>query len=175
MRRGAATLAVAALFLFPSPMGHRPSPRRAVIYLQPGSVSQDKQWRHCFGYCQQHGLDVVGMVRPAAIADAVAMVVDGAADLVVSAFATRPGPEDLRSQAADAGVPVEYVRPPVLRRELAETVVTVWNNTGRNVDEAARLLGLTTRNVRAALERLGLRPNGGSGGGRNGRAPDSRE
>lgn len=174
MMAGAAALAVAALALFPNPTGPQQR-RRAVIYVQPGSVSQDKQWRHCFGYCQQHSIDIVGMVRPTAIADAVAMVADGDADLVVSAFATRPGPEDLRSQASDAGVPVEYVRPPVLRRELAETVVTVWKNTGRNVDEAARLLGLTTRNVRAALDRLGFRPNGGSGNGRNGRAPDSRE
>jgi hypothetical protein len=168
--RWAAAFALLALTITPHPPA-----RRAVIYIQPGSVSPDRQWRHCFAYCQEHGIDVVGLVRPTAITDAVAMVADGEADLVVSAFAERAQPEDLRSQAADAGVPVEYVRPPVLRRELAEAVVTVWKNTGRNVDEAARLLGLTTRNVRAALERLGIRPNGGRNTGRNGRAPDSRE
>lgn len=172
MRWRAATLAVAALLFFPTP---GPPIRRAVIYLQPGSVSQDRQWRHCFAYCQQNDIEIVGLVRPTAIADAVAMVVDKTADLVVSAFASRPGPEDLRSQAAEAGVPVEYVRPPVPRRELAEAVLAVWSNTGRNVDEAARLLGLTTRNVRAALERLGMYPNGGGDKGRNGKPPDSRE
>jgi len=173
MRWRAAALAAAALLLFPTP-GPRQQ-RRAVIYLQPGSVSQERQWRHCFAYCQEHDIDPIGVVRPAAIADAVTMVVDGDADLVVSAFAARPHPEDLRSQAADAGVLVEYVRPPVLRRELAEAVVTVWKNTGRDTVEAARLLGLTTRNVRAILERLGIYPNGGRGKGRNDGPPDSRE
>lgn len=176
MRPGAAILAVAALsLLFPNTVGPQKPLRRALIYLQPGSVPQDRQWRHCFEYCRQHNITVVGVVPPTAIADAVATVADGDADLVVSAFASRPNPEDLRTLAADAGVPVEYVRPPVVSRAMAQSAATVWKNTGRNVEEAARLLGTTTRNIRAALERLGLHPNGRSGKDRNDGPPDSRE
>lgn len=166
--RVAAAFALIALPLTP----HTPA-RRAVIYIQPGSVSRDRQARLCLHYCDQHNLSFVAVTGE--ITDAVAATVGGRVDVIVTAFAGRSRPGDLREVAAGAGVEVEYVRPPVLRRELAEAVVTVWRNTGRNVDEAARLLGLTTRNVRAALERLGIYPNGGSHRGRNGGAPDSRE
>jgi hypothetical protein len=165
---------LAALVVAGSILSRSPTSRRAVVYIQPGAVSSERQLRHCIDYCTRHGYDLTTIVPPAGIADAVAAAIDDEG-VVVTAFASRSGPNDLRSQALAAGVPVEYVRPPVIRRELAEAVVTVWRNTGRNLDEAARLLGLTTRNLRSALERLGMYPNGGIDSGRNGKAPDSRE
>jgi hypothetical protein len=167
-RWAAAFALLAALAITPHPPA-----RRAVIYIQPGSVSRDRQARLCLRYCDEHDLSFVAVTGE--IADAVAAIAGGRVDVIVTAFAGRSRPGDLREVAASAGVEVEYVRAPVPRREMAEAVVTVWRNTGRNVDEAARLLGLTSRNVRAALERLGIYPNGGSHRGRNGKAPDSRE
>lgn len=157
MRPGAATLAVAALLLFPpTVVGPRtPSLRRAVIYVQPGSVSRDRQLKHCTDYCTEHGYDVHSIVPHAGVKDAVATAA-GEADLIVTAFAGRSRPGDLRELAADAGVPVEYVRPPVVRREIVVMLATMYRESGRDIRKMAQMLGETTSSLRATLARMGI-------------------
>jgi hypothetical protein len=145
-------------------------PNRAVIYVQPGTVPHDRQAQACAEFCRARGFEVVAVVPPHGAADAVEMVTAGRAGLIVSAFAARHRPGDIRDLAADAGVRLEYVRPPVVRRDVAEIIAHAYGRE-RDVRRVADLLGITTGGVRAALSRLGIRvPRQG-----NGTTPDSRE
>lgn len=159
MRWRAAALAVAALLLIPAPSGRPPArPRRAVIYLQPGSVAHDRQMKACIEYCDERGYEwdtVTGLIEAA-----VAVVAARDADLVLTAFASRSRPEDLRTQAASAGVRVEYVRPPLPGRERGNVIAEMYRNSNGSdgdVKLIARFLGDTTDNILAIIRRLGIR------------------
>lgn len=154
MRWRAAALAAAALLLITSPAAPPPKRRRAVVLLQPGSVPNDRQVRACATYCDDHGLDWDTITS--VVEDAVAVAAAGDADLVLAAFASRSRPDDLRTQALAAGVAVEYVRPPAVRREVADLLAVMYRRSG-DVAQMARLLGETTEGLARTLHQLGIR------------------
>jgi len=144
---------------------------RAVIYIQPGTVPRDRQAIFCLEYCESHNLEVVGVVLPAGLKDAVEMTASGAADVVVTAFAGRSRPGDLRELAQAADVIVEYVRAPVVRREIRNMLEVMYRRSSGDVSVMARMLGESTDGLRRSLGRMGiLNPQRW-----NGTAPDSRE
>lgn len=143
----------------------------AVIYIQPGTVPHERQMMFCLEYCQRHDYRVAAIVPSHGAPDAVEMVDHGQADLIVAAFSARARPGDVRDLAAEHGVPVEYVRPPVVRKEVGELVARVYQNSGRDIAHTAKLLGLDTRGIRNILSRMGIRlPRR-----EDGTTPDSRE
>jgi len=139
-----------------------------VIYIQPGSVSAERQWQMCVEHCRRHDYEWSVIVPAAGAADAIELVVSGAAEFIVTAFSARPRPGDIRFLAAERDVRIEYVRPPVVRREVADLVVRVYRNSGRDLHRTARILGYDIGSIRAALVRMGIRIG-------NGTTPDSRE
>lgn len=142
-----------------------------MIYIQPGTVPRERQLQFCLEFCQARSFQVVAIVPPHRPGDAVGMVAAGRAAVIVSAFSSRHRPGDVRDLAAEHGVHVKYVRPPVVRREVGELVVQVFRNSGNDVEKTAKMLGYDTGGIRAVLARMGVRvPRQG-----NGMAPDSRE
>lgn len=131
---------------------------RAVIFYQPGTP-HPKQLRTCLAFCDDNGIQPVAIVPSGRPSDAVRMVHNGDADLVVAAFATRhPRAGDLWVVAVDAGVRVRYAREP--RLEAGRLIAGIYHRSGGDASLAARLLGTTTANLTAALARLGIRRNG---------------
>lgn len=148
-----------------------PDRLKAVVYLQPGSVPQRRQAAFCLEYCEEHGCRIVGVVPPDRPLDAVQMVADRQADLVVTAFAARARGGGIRELAEAAGVQLVYVRPPTVRREVGDMIVRMYRRSGGDVDLVAELVGESPEEIRALLARLGVvvpKP-------RNGSPPTSRE
>lgn len=129
------------------------APRRAVIYVQPGSVPRERQARFCLEYCEACGYDIAGIAPASGTKDALALVTGGQADLVVTAFSPRSRPGDMRERAAAAGVRVEYVRTPVVRREVAELVGRLYRRYG-DAHEVAERLGVTSQEIRLTMARM---------------------
>lgn len=127
---------------------------RAVLYLQPGTVPHARQAQFCLSFCEARGYHVVALVPPPAPGDAVRMVRDGDADLVVAAFASRG---TLRRLALAADVQVAYVRPPRVRREVGEVIVRMYRNSGGDLDLVASMVGESPQQIRAVLLRMGIR------------------
>lgn len=150
--------------------------RSAVVYVQPGTVPQARQLADCLAYCNLHAHRIVAVVRPERPCDAVRLVVAGLAVLVVTAYSTRARPGDLRDLAAAAGVSVDYVRPPVVRREIAQLLARMLHRAGGDVRHVARESGMTSQEIRNALFRFGGLRNETPPGSRNraGRRNDGR-
>jgi hypothetical protein len=132
----------------------RPPMRRAVIYLQPGSVSQSRQAADCLAHCNLRRYRVAAVVPSLGQDDAVRTVLDGDADLIVTAYSARARPGDLRDVALAARVRVEYVRVPVLRRELGQLIASMYARAGGNVRQVAEQTGITSQEIRATIARM---------------------
>jgi hypothetical protein len=141
--------------------------RPVVVYLQPGTVPQTRQLADCLAHCNLHQLHIAAVVPPHRPGDAVATVLAGLAFLILAAYSPRARPGDLRDLAAVAGVPVDYVRAPVVRREIAQLLARMYQRADGNVRQVADQAGLTSQEIRIVLTRFGVL--------RNDTPPDSRK
>lgn len=130
-----------------------------VVYLQPGTVSQSRQAADCLAHCNLRRYRIVAVVRPDGPCSAVAAVTGGWAALIVTAYSPRARTGDLRDLAAQAGVTVEYVRVPVLRREVAQLIARMYQRSGHNVRAVADQLGVTSQEIRLTLDRISEPPD----------------
>lgn len=127
-----------------------------VVYLQPGTVPQTRQLADCLAHCNLHAYRIAAVVPAARPCDAVRIVLAGAAVMVVTAYSARARPGDLRDLAAAAGVPVDYVRPPIVRREIAQLLARMYHRAGGDVRHVAQESGMTSQEIRTALFRFGM-------------------
>jgi hypothetical protein len=141
--------------------------RPVVLYLQPGSVPQTRQAADCLAHCNLRRYRIVAVVLPLGQRDAVRTVLDGDADLVVAAYSARSRPGDLRDLATSAGVRVEYVRPPVVRREIGQLIRALAARHGTH--SVAEELGVTSQEIRIAIARLDASREPPASRGRGGR------
>lgn len=133
-------------------------PDRAVILPQRGSVPIDKQTTLILRYCLSSGYHLAGMGNYWRSEDAVAMIRNGRADLIVVAY----GGSSLAADVADVGGRVEAVHPqphvvaPARHRHAAAVVdmITRWWRHGMGAKEIARLVDDDTANITKMLDRI---------------------
>lgn len=132
----------------------------AVIRLQPGNVAAVKQEAACLGFVCERGYLLAGIVPTwGTRRDAVRMVADGRAMIVVVAF----GGRDLAGEVIAVGGRVEAVHPTphVVEPPVPPSPRTVvgllaqLRIRGKTVEEIAGFLGESTGEIRRILRRGG--------------------
>lgn len=157
-----ATLSTAAAATLAMLFAARRSVRaaRAAVIVQRGHVPTDKQLHACISHISSQGYIMASYCTSAE--DAICAVTGGHADLVVVAY----GGERVARGLAAHGARVEAVHPtphiveppppPESRPRPVEWIVR-WFRGGRSVSEIAELLDSPTGDIRAELQRAGVR------------------
>lgn len=129
-----------------------------------GSVGVDKQTHACLAYIRQRGYRLAGFIRAGGSSkDAIQMITNGQADVVVVAF----GGRDLAADVNAAGGRIEavhptphVVEPPVPPPPPVEhppavsaALVEALRARGKTVREIAEFLAETTVEIRRSLRR----------------------
>lgn len=137
---------------------------RALIYIQSGRVSPDKQERICVQYATEKQWEYA-IMRRGPLAEAVRLVEEGHAHVLLAAFEPDDA-ADLERDVSFAGGRVVYVRRQPLPRKTdppghnTDDIVAIMGKRGGTTGEITRLLGVEPGRVRRVLQRLGVRRRG---------------
>lgn len=130
----------------------------ALIYLQPGRVPGDKQTAVCLRYAQQRGWDF-SIVRPGALDQALRLIRQGIAQVLLLSHRDDQGLADVEEQVVAAGGRVEFCshrhRPAYrpLGEQDAYRAAVRMHDLGASTDEIAQLLPVDVGRLRELLRR----------------------
>jgi hypothetical protein len=134
----------------------------AILLQRPGRMHWQRQAKACAAYLDEHGYMLVG--KADSHADALALVLNGVASVVVAASAAE---DDERLEALLAQVPRVNARFEVCRptgrpadqgRSHTEEIVRRMGEHGGTTEEIVRLAGIAEGRVRAILRRIRRNP-----------------
>lgn len=133
----------------------------ALIYLQPGSVPEDKQTAACMAFALAQGW-AVSIVRAGALDQALRLIRQGFAEVVLLSHHDERAPTAIEDQVIEAGGRVEFCthRHPRARRQLGEQeayrAALRMHDLGAQTDEIVQLLPVDAGRLRDLLRRRRL-------------------
>jgi hypothetical protein len=133
---------------------------KALIYVQPGSVSAFKQTKLCLGYAMARGWSFA-IVPAGAWRQAVRLISEGQADVLLMATHENEATDEIVRAVEDAHGEVVFCRPPREHKRRSghntDEIISLMLARGGTVAEIVRLLDVPVQRVREILRRRPLR------------------